>query len=61
MDLIMKLNIEQDNKKLFEAIVVDGGEEIHRRPRLMRAVLWDVPKIMYNTYMFSPGQGSIHN
>ena len=39
MDLIMKFNIEQDTKKLFEAIAVDGGEEIHRRPRLMRAVL----------------------
>ena len=61
MDLIMKFNIEQDTKKLFEAIVVDEGEEVDRRPRLMRVVLYDVPKIMYNTYTFSPGQGSIHN
>ena len=32
LDLVVKFNLEQDTKKLFEAIVADGGEistEIH--------------------------------
>ena len=61
MDSIIKFNTEQDTKKFFEAIVADGGEEVDRRPRLMRAVFYDVPKILYNTYTFSPRQGSIHD
>ena len=60
MDLIIKFNTEQDIKKLFEAIIADGGEEIDRR-RDRRAVFYDVSKIMYNTYMFSPRQGIIHD
>ena len=59
MDLIIKFNIDQDTKKLFEYIVADGGEEVDRRPELMRAVFYHVPKIMHNTYTFSPRQGSI--
>ena len=47
MDLIIKLNIEQDTKKLFEAIVADGGKEVDIRPGLMRALrlpmFYDVP------------------
>ena len=27
----------------------------------MRSVFYDVPKIMYNMYTFSPRQGSIHD
>ena len=61
MNLIIKFNSEQDTKKLFEAIVANGGEEVDRRPGLTRAVFYDVPKIMYNTYTFSPRQGSIHD
>ena len=49
MNLIIKLNIEQDTKKLFEAIVAGGGEEVDRRPGLMRTVFYDVTEIMYNT------------
>ena len=45
MDLITKFNIEQGTKKLFKAIVADGGE-VDRRPGLMRTMLYDVPKIM---------------
>ena len=56
MDLITKFNIEQGTKKLFKAIVADGGE-VDRRLGLMRTMLYDVPKIMYNTYTFSPRQG----
>ena len=36
LDFIIKFNIEQDTKKLFEAIVADGGEEVDRRLGLMR-------------------------
>ena len=36
MDLIIKFNIEQETKKLFEAIVADGGDKVARRPGLMR-------------------------
>ena len=61
MDLIIKFNIEQDTKKLFKAIVADGGDKVDRRPGLIRAVFYDVPKSMYNTYTFSPRQGSIDN
>ena len=61
IDLIIKFNIERDTKKLFKAIVADGGEEVDRRPGLMRAVFYDVPRIMYNTWMFSPSQGSLHD
>ena len=56
MDLITKFNIEQGTKKLFKAIVADGGE-VDTRLGLMRTMLYDVPKIMYNTYTFSPRQG----
>ena len=49
MNLIIKFNIEQDTKKLFEAIVADGGEEVDRKPGLMRTVFYDVTEIMYNT------------
>ena len=59
IDFIIKLNTEQDIKKLFEAIVADGGKEVGRRPGLVRAVFYEVPKIMYNMYTFSPRQGSI--
>ena len=45
--MIIKFNIEQDTKKLFELIFTDGGEEVDRRPRLMRAVFYDVSKIQY--------------
>ena len=65
MDLIIKLNIEQDTKKLFEAIVADGGKEVDIRPGLMRALrlpmFYDVPKIMYYMYTFSPREGSIYD
>ena len=54
MDLIIKFSIEQDTKKLFEAIVADVGEEADRRPELMKAVFYELPKIMYNTYTFPP-------
>ena len=30
MDLIIKFKIEQDTKKLFKAIVANGGEEVDR-------------------------------
>ena len=52
MDLITKFNIEQGTKKLFKAIVADGGE-VDRRSRLMRTMLYDVSKIMYNTYLLT--------
>ena len=55
MDLITKFNIEQGTKKLFKAIVADGGE-VDRRSRLMRTMLYNVSKIMYNS-TFSPRQG----
>ena len=61
MDLIIQFNNEQDTKKLFEVIVADEEEEVDRKPEIMRAVFYDVPKIMYNTYTFSPRQGSIHD
>ena len=42
MNLIIKFNTEQDIKKLFEAIIADGGEEVDRRPgqkgRVLRCV-----------------------
>ena len=55
MDFIIKLNIEQDTKKLFEAIVADG-EEVDRSPGLMKAVFYDMPKIMYNAYTSHQGK-----
>ena len=61
MDFIIKFNIKQDTKKLFEAIAADGGEEVNRRPGLVKAMLYDVPKIMYNTYTFSTRQLSIND
>ena len=60
MDLIIEFDIAQDTKKLFEAIAADGGEEVDRRPGLMKVVFYDVPK-MYTTYTFLPRQGSIHD
>ena len=60
MDFIIKFNIEQDTKKLFEAIVADG-EEVDRSLGLMKAVFYDMPKIMYNAYTFSTRQGSMHD
>ena len=58
---MMKFNIEQGTKKLFKATVADGGEEVDRRPGRMRAVFYNVPKITYNTYTFSPRQGKKHD
>ena len=60
MDLIIKFNVEQDTKKLLEAIAADGGEEVNRRLRLMRAVFCDVPE-MYNRYTFTLRQGNLHD
>ena len=60
MDLIIDFKYWTGHQKLFEATVVDGGEEVDRRPGLMKVVFYDVPK-MYNTYTFLPRQGSIND
>ena len=36
LELVIKFNIEQDTKKLFQAIVADGGENVDRNPPRMR-------------------------
>ena len=50
LDLVVKFNLEQDTKKLFKAIVADGGENVKRNPPRMRSILFEVLKIHYNTY-----------
>ena len=61
LDLVVKFNLEQDTKKLFEAIVADGGENVNRSPPRMIPILFETPKIHYNTYKFTLRQAAIHD
>ena len=56
LDLVIKFNLKQDTKKLFEAIVklseaivADGGENVDKNPPRMRPTLFEAPKIHCNT------------
>ena len=56
LDLVIKFNLKQDTKKLFEAIVklfeaivADSGENVDKNPPRMRPTLFEAPKIHYNT------------
>ena len=59
LDLVIKFNLKQDTKKLFKVIVVDGGENVDRNLPRMRPILFEAPKIHYNTYTFTPRQAAI--
>ena len=61
LDLVVKFNLKQDTKKLFKTIVLDDGENVDRNPPAMRLLLFEVPKIHYNTCTFTPRQAAIHD
>ena len=61
LDLVIKFNLEQDTKKLSEAIVANGGGNDDRNPPRMRPILFEASKIHYNTYRFTPRQAAIHD
>ena len=61
LELVVKFNLEQDTKKLFKAMVVDGGENVDRNPPRMRPILFEASKIHYNTYTFTLRQAAIHD
>ena len=61
VDLVIKFNLEQDTKKLFEARVAHGAENVDRNPRRTRPILFEAPKIHHNTYTFTPRKAAIHD
>ena len=61
LDLVVKFSLEQDTEKLFEELVGDSGENVDRNPPWMRPILFEVAKIHYIMYTFTPRQGAIHD
>ena len=59
LDLVVKFSLEQNTKKLFEAIVADVGENVNRNLPKMKPILFETPKIHYNTYTFTARQAAI--
>ena len=47
MDLIIDFKYWTGHQKLFEATVVDGGEEVDRRPGLMKVVFYEDEDVQY--------------
>ena len=59
LDLVVKFSLEQNTKKLFEATVADVGENVNRNLPKMKPILFETPKIHYNTYTFTARQAAI--
>ena len=59
-DLVIKFNLEQDVKRLFECIL-PNDPVLNNNPTRMKPIFFEVPKILYNTYIFTPRQQHIHN
>ena len=59
-DLVIKFNLEQDVKRLFECIL-PNDPVLNNNPTRMKRIFFEAPKILYNTYIFTPRQQHIHN
>ena len=59
-DLVIQLNLEQDVKRLFECIL-PNDPVLNNNPTRMKPIFLEAPKILYNTYIFTPRQQHIHN
>ena len=60
LDLVIKLNHEQDVKRLFECIL-PNDPALSNNPKRMKAIFFEAPKILYNTHVFTPRQQHIHS
>ena len=59
-DLVIKFNLEQDVKRLLECILPNDSV-LNNNPTRMKWIFFEAPKILYNTYIFTPRQQHIHN
>ena len=59
-DLVIKFNLEQDVKRLFECML-PNDPVLNNNPTKIKPIFFEVPKILYNTYVFTPRQQHIHN
>ena len=60
LDLVIKLNHEQDVKRLFECMLPNDPVLSNNQKR-MKTIFFEAPKILYNTHVFTPRQQHIHN
>ena len=54
-DLGIKFNLEQDVKRLFECIL-PNDPVLNNNPRRTKPIFFEAPKMLYNTYVFTPRQ-----
>ena len=59
-ELLIKFNLEQDVKRLFECIL-PNDPVLNNKPTKMKRIFFEAPKILYNAYIFTPRQQHIHN
>ena len=59
-DLVIKFNLEQDVKILFECML-PNDPVLNNSSTRMKPIFFEAPKILYNTYVFTPRQLHIHN
>ena len=59
-DLVIKFNLEQHVRRLFESIL-PNDPVLNNSPTRMKPIFFKAPKILYNTYIFTPRQQHIHN
>ena len=60
LDLVIKLNHEQDVKRLFECIL-PNDPVLSNNPKRMKTIFFEAPKILYNTHVFTPRQQHMYN
>lgn len=60
INLVIRFNLEQDVKRLFECILPNDAA-LNNNPTRIKPYFFDVPKIYYNSYVYTPKQLFIHN
>ena len=58
-DLVIKFNFEQDVKRLLECIL-PNDPVLNNSPTKIKPIFLEAPKILQNTYIFTPIQQHIH-
>ena len=59
-DLVIKFNLEQYVKRLFEWIL-PNDPIVNNNPTRMKLIFFEAPKALYNTYIFTPWQQPMYN
>ena len=60
IDLVIRFNLEQDVKRLLECIPPNDAA-LNNNPTRIKPYFFDVPKIYFNSYVYTPKQLFIHN